>query len=415
MRVGDIANEQALPYGKPLEGVRVLAVEQMQALPFATQLLARLGADVVKVEHPRDGESGRGALPATTDKAGKRTGATFLRNNLDKRSVGIDLKHPEGRELVLALAPHFDVFAENFKAGALRKMGLGYDDVAKVHPAVVYLSVSGFGNTVPSPYDAWPAYAPIVEAMSGIYEYKRVGDQPPLVAPAGALGDISTALFGTIGVLAALRHRDRTGDGQYVDVAMFDSMIAMTDLVVNFWSMGMRPDGLGPLLIMDGFRARDGWFIVQVGREHQFERLAHIVGHPEWLPDEKFASREGWRLHLDDTIRPAIEAWAATKDKLDVCHEFAAAGIAAGPSNSAPDVIGDPHVAARHMLVEIERPDGVTDPVLVPGNPVKLSKMAEGPETPPPTTGEHTAQVLRAELGLDDAALEALRDKGVVN
>lgn len=415
MRVGDIANEQALPYGKPLEGVRVLAIEQMQALPFATQLLARLGADVVKVEHPTEGESGRGALPAMTDRAGKRAGATFLRNNLDKRSVGIDLKHPEGRELVLALAPHFDVFAENFKAGALRKMGLGYDDVAKVHPSVVYLSVSGFGNTVPSPYDAWPAYAPIVEAMSGIYEYKRVGDQPPVVAPAGALGDISTSLFGTIGVLAALRHRDRTGDGQYVDVAMFDSMIAMTDLVVNFWSMGMRPDGLGPLLIMDGFRARDGWFIVQVGREHQFERLARIVGHPEWLTDEKFASREGWRLHLEDTIRPAIEAWAATKDKLDVCHEFAAAGIAAGPSNSAPDVIGDPHVAARHMLVEIERPDGVADPVLVPGNPVKLSKMAEGPETPPPTTGEHTAQVLRAELGLDDAALSALRDKGVIN
>jgi formyl-CoA transferase len=414
MRVGEIANEQAIGHGKPLDGVRVLAVEQMQALPFATQLLARLGADVVKVEHPVDGESGRGALPAMTDRAGKRAGATFLRNNLGKRSVGIDLKQPEGRELVLALAPHFDVFAENFKAGALRKLGLGYDDVAAVHPKVVYLSVSGFGNTTTSPYDSWPAYAPIAEAMSGLYEYKRVGDNPPFVGPAGALGDIGTSLFGAIGVLAALRHRDRTGEGQYVDVAMYDSMVAMADLVVNFWSMGLRPGGLGPLLIMDGFRASDGWFIVQVGREHQFERLAHIIGHPEWLDDERFATREGWRVHLDDTIRPAIESWAARKTKLDACHELAAAGIAAGPSNTALDVIEDPHVANRNMLVELERTDGVGEPVLIPGNPIKLSKTAEGPETTPPCVGEHTEDVLRAELGLGDDDLAKLREKGAI-
>jgi crotonobetainyl-CoA:carnitine CoA-transferase CaiB-like acyl-CoA transferase len=415
MRVGDIANEAALPYGKPLDGVRILALEQMQALPFATQLLARLGAEVVKVEHPVDGESGRGALPAMIDRAGKRAGATFLRNNLDKRSLGIDLKRPEGRELVLRLAPKFDVFAENFKAGALRKMGLGYDDVAAVHPSVVYLSVSGFGNTIASPYDAWPAYAPIAEAMSGLYEYKRSGDNPPLVGPAGALGDIGTSMFGTIGVLAALRHRDRTGEGQYIDVAMYDAMVAMADLVVNFWSLGLRPGGLGPLLIMDGFRASDGWFIVQVGREHQFERLAHIIGHPEWLDDERFASREGWRVHLEDTIRPAIESWAASKTKLEAADELARAGIAAGPSNNALDVINDPHVAARNMIVELPRTDGVEEPVLIPGNPIKMSKTADGPETEPPCVGEHTEAVLRGELGLDDAELAKLRDAGVIN
>jgi crotonobetainyl-CoA:carnitine CoA-transferase CaiB-like acyl-CoA transferase len=316
---------------------------------------------------------------------------------------------------VLRLAPHFDVFAENFKAGALRKLGLGYDDVATVHPAVVYLSVSGFGNTTASPYDAWPAYAPIAEAMSGLYEYKRLGDDPPLVGPAGALGDIGTSLFGAIGVLAALRHRDRTGEGQYVDVAMYDAMVAMADLVVNFHSMGLRPGGLGPLLIMDGFRARDGWFIVQVGREHQFERLAHIVGHPEWLEDPRFATREGWRLHLEDTIRPAIESWAAGRTKLEAADELARAGIAAGPSNNAEDVIGDPHVATRNMLVELPRSDGVDEPVLIPGNPIKMSKTAEGPETEPPCVGEHTDDVLRTELGLDDAEIEKLRAAGVVN
>jgi formyl-CoA transferase len=414
MRLGDVANEDAASYGKPLEGVRVLAVEQMQALPFGTQLLARLGADVVKVEHPRDGESGRGASPFMTDLDGRKAGATFLRNALDKRSVGIDLKRPEGRDLVKALAPHFDVFAENFKAGTMRKMGLAYDDIAAVHPSVVYVSVSGFGNTIASPYDAWPAYAPIVEAMSGLYEYKRVGDNPPLVGPAGALGDISAALFATVGVLAALRHRDRTGEGQYVDIAMYDSMVAMADLVINFWSMGLRGNRQAPL-IMDGFRARDGWFIVQVGREHQFERLAQTLGRPEWLDDPRFATREGWRDHLDDVIRPAIEAWAADKTRHEACDILGRDGIAAGPCHTPEDIVSDAHVAARNMLVEIPRTDGVDDPVLVPGNPVKLSKMAEGPESYPPRVGEHTEDVLHAELGLDDKELARLRESGVIS
>ena len=147
--------------------------------------------------------------------------------------------------------------------------------------------------------------------MSGIYSFKQAPDQPPVVGPVGALGDISSAMFAVIGTLAALRQRDRTGEGQYVDVAMLDAVVAMTDLVTNFWSMGLRPGGLGPLLIMDGFRAHDGWFVVQVGREHQFERLAKMIGRPEWLDDPRFATREGWRLHLENVIRPAIEGWAA--------------------------------------------------------------------------------------------------------
>jgi crotonobetainyl-CoA:carnitine CoA-transferase CaiB-like acyl-CoA transferase len=414
MKLGDVGNAGAQRYGKPLDGVRVLAAEQMQALPFGTQLMARLGAEVVKVEHPVDGESGRGALPAAADPQGRRLGATFLRNNLNKLSVGIDLKHARGRELFLQLVPHFDVVAENFKAGAMARLGLGYDDVARVNPRVVYLSISGFGNTVETPYD-WPAYAPIVEAMSGIYEYKRLPDQPPIPAPAGALGDIGTSMFGVIGVLAALRHRDHTGEGQYVDVSMYDAMVSMTDIVTNFWSMGVRPDGPGPLLIMDGFRASDGWFIMQVGREHQFQRLAQLIGHSEWLDDPRFATRKGWREHLDTVIRPAVEEWASTRTKLEACHELSAAGVAAGPCNTAPDVIADPHVAARNMLVEAPRTDGVDDPVLVPGNPVKLSKMADGPETRVPWVGEHTDEVLRKELGLADGDLAELRAAGVIS
>lgn len=415
MRLGDTANQPAAGLGKPLEGVRILAAEQMQSLPFATQLLARLGADVVKVESPAGGESGRGSVPAMTAPSGEKVGATFLRNNLDKRSVTLDLKRERGRELFLDLAGKFDVVAENFKAGTMQRMGLGYEEVSARWPRVVYLSVSGFGNTTDSPYGAWPAYAAIAEAMSGIYEFKREPGRPPVVNPVGGLGDIGSALFASIGVLAALRHRDATGRGQYIDIAMYDAMVSMTDLVTNFWSMGLRPEpGKRLPLIMDGFQAADGWFILQVGREHQFDLLARTVGHPEWLDDPRFATRQGWVDHLDDEIRPAIEAWAGDKPKLAVCEELAAAGLAVGPCNSAPDVIADPHVRDRNMLIECERTDDVPDPVLVPGNPIKMSNVAEGPETRVPWLGEHTDDVLRTELGLGDETLAAFRSDGVI-
>lgn len=415
MRLGDTANQSAAGLGKPLDGVRILAAEQMQSLPFATQLLARLGADVVKVESPKNGESGRGSVPAMTAPTGERVGATFLRNNLDKRSLTLDLKRERGRELFLDLAGEFDVVAENFKAGTMQRMGLGYEQVSARWPRVVYLSVSGFGNTTESPYAAWPAYAAIAEAMSGIYEFKREPGRPPVVNPVGGLGDIGSALFASIGVLAALRHRDATGQGQYIDIAMYDAMVSMTDLVTNFWSMGLRPEpGKRLPLIMDGFQAADGWFILQVGREHQFELLAKTIGRPEWLDDPRFATRQGWVDHLDDVIRPAIEAWASDKPKLAVCDELATAGLAVGPCSSAPDVIADPHVRDRNMLVECERTDDVPDPVLVPGNPIKMSNVAEGPETRVPWLGEHTDDVLRTELGLDDDALTALRNDGVI-
>lgn len=413
MQLGEVANGSASEHGKPLDGVRILALEQMQALPYATQLLARLGADVVKVESPRGGDLGRGSLPAMTDPTGRSVGATFLRNNLNKRSICIDLKHPRGRDLILELAKNFDVVAENSKAGSMAKLGLGYPDLAAAHPACVYVSVSGFGNLGDSPYRSWPAFAPVVEAMSGIYELKRVGDQPPVVAPVGALGDIGAALFATVGILAALRHRDRTGAGQYVDVAMFDALIAMTDIVTNFWSMGLRGGEVGPL-IMHGFRARDGWFVLQVGREPQFAALVRLLGHAEWATDPRFAQRQGWLDHLEDVLRPAIEAWASGWTKTEACDQLGAVGIAAGPCFRDEEIVTDRHVAARHMLVEIPRTDGISQPVLVPGNPVKFSGVAEGPETRVPWLGEHTDLLLSEELGLTKEAITLLRTDGVV-
>jgi len=414
MRLGDVANGEAQQYGKPLDGIRILAAEQMQALPYATQLLARLGAEVVKVEHPTLGESGRGALPAMVDPEGRNVGATFLRNNLDKRSVGIDLKHPRGRELFIELAGRFDVVGENFKAGTMDRLGLGYATLSEIYPALVFVSVSGFGNLGESPYGAWPAYAMVPEAMSGIYDYARRGDEPPRVVPVGALGDISTGLFAVIGVLSALRHRERTGLGQYVDIAMLDAMVSMTDVVTSLWSLGERPQE-GPNGVMASFKASDGYFAMQVVREKQFETLATLIGAPEWLTDDRFSTRVGWGRYTESVIRPRLEAWASAYTRLEVCDLLGGANIPSGPVQTAEEVIGDPHVAARNMLVEMDRTDDVAEPVLIPGNPVKMSKVAEGPETRVPWVGEHTDAVLRAELGLGDVELAALRADGVIN
>jgi formyl-CoA transferase len=412
VKVGEVANEGAAQYGKPLDGIRVLAAEQMQALPYATQLLARLGADVVKVE-PLAGESGRGAQPSMRDPDGRVVGATFLRNNLGKRSISLDLKSEQGRDLFLRLVPRFDIVAENFKAGTMDRFGLGYDALSAVYPAVVYLSISGFGASG-SPYSSWPAYAPIVEAMSGIYEYLNPMNQPPRAAPVGALGDISAALFATIGVLAALRHRDTTGQGQQVDIAMFDSAVAMTDIVMNLASLGQTKQPFPKHFILDSFRAADGWFVMQLVRDHQFGPLADVVGHPEWKDDPRLATREGWGEHLDDIIRPGVEAWAANRTMVEASKELTAAGVAAGPCFHSSDVITDPHLDRRNMVVELDRVDGVEEPVLIPGNPVKLSKVAEGPETRVPWLGEHSRDVLRDELGLGEDELGELADRGVI-
>jgi formyl-CoA transferase len=395
MELGAITNPDAVQYGKPLEGVRILALEQMQALPYATQLLARLGADVVKVESVKGGDLGRGSQPGITDPDGRFVGATYLRNNLDKKSICVDLKAPEGKQLILDLAPKFDIVAENFKGGALSRMGLGYDDIAAVHPGVIYLSVSGFGNTVATPYDGWPAYAAVAEAMSGIYDYKLEPGRPPAVSPVGALGDIGTALFGTIGILAALRHRDRTGLGQYIDVAMFDAMVSMTDLVTNFWSLGLRPaPGQGLAMILDGFEASNGWFIIQVGREHEFERLANLIGKPEWKTDPAYTTPKARQPHIME-IFATIENWLKDKTKFEAVDILRKFDIPCAPVLSMKELLNDKSLRASGSIVDV--PHKERGSYVTVGSPIKFSDLK--PEiTGSPLLGEHTDEIL-SELG----------------
>ena len=414
MKLGEVANKSAVNKGMPLSGVKILALEQLQSLPFATQLLARLGAEVVKVERPGGGESGRQSLPAMTDPDGRRVGATFLRNNLNKKSIVIDLKLPKGRDLVLQLAPHFDVVAENFRPGVLESLRLGYSDIERVAPRAIYLSVSGFGGSLPSPYRDWPAYATLAEAMSGIYEMNRVEGHPPVPSPMGGVGDISAALFATIGVLAALRHREQTGHGQYVDISMMDAMVSMTDLVSNFWSMGVVTDGK-PRQVAHMLKASDGWFALLVIREYELERLANVVGRKDWLDDPRLATRAGWAEHFGAVVGPGIEEWVGTRTRMEVCSELTAAGVAASPCLRPGEVVSDPHVKIRDMMVEMERTDGVEQPILIPGNPVRMSDMAIGPETRIPWVGEHTDQLLSEYLDLKQKELAELRAEGVVH
>ncbi len=311
-------NAEATPQ-RPLAGVRVLALEQMQSLPWATQLLARLGADVVKIENPISGDTGRASDPSIVDPQGRKVGATFLRSNMNKRSVTIDLKNSEGQSLIKSLLPHFDIVCENFRPGVIKNFGLDYNSLADELPKLIYLSISGFGNEGDSPYRSWPAFASIAEAMAGIYEFAKPANAPPTLNPVPGMGDTVSGMFSVIGILAALRHRDITGVGQYIDISMLDAMLALGDYPHNIWSLGLRPEPDSEIVlpvISGAFRALDGWFIVQVYREYQFERFAKAIGNIALLSDERMANRMNWGKHLDDVIRPAVDSWSSGKTKL---------------------------------------------------------------------------------------------------
>ena len=415
MDLGEISNEGAAKYGKPLEGVKILAAEQMQALPFATQLLARLGAEVVKIEHPINGESARGALPSMDDPSGRPVGATFLRNNLNKKSVGIDLSTSEGQDLFLRLVPNFDVVGDNFKPGTMEKFGLDYKSINSKYPNVIVISISGFGNSGNSPYQNWPAYNSVAEAMSGLYDFKRREGEPPAVNPMGAVGDIATSLFGVIGILAALRHRETTGEGQYIDLAMFDCMASLADVAINFHSMGISREPNPAPYVIAPFRCSDGYLVLQFVREHQFENLANLIGRPDWIGDSRFEERTGWGEHLHSEIIPALEKWAENQTRSETSSLLAEANVASGPVLTVPEVVKDPHLEERNMIVALPRTDGINEPILIPGNPIKMSKVSEGPEMRVPWVGEHTDEVLTEELGLSETELENLKKTGIIS
>ena len=354
MRVGDIRHPERLRFGKPLDGVRVLALEQMQALPYATQLLAHLGADVVKVEPPGTGDTGRASAPALVDDDGRRVGATYLRNNLGKRSIAVDLKQEAGRELVRRLIPHFDVVAENFKPGVLRRFGLDYESVAALAPRAIYVSVSGFGHTAPTPYGSWPAYAPVVEAMAGLYEPNREGRTAAARRRRGR----------------ARRHReralrrDRRSCRRCATASARGSASTSTSRCstrrsrsptcrrsCGRWarpSRGRRPGKLG---ICAGFRGEG-----RLVRDRGLPRAPlRAPGARWWAIPSGWATRASRRARAGrSTPRPwcgrRSRRGRATRRGSRRATRSAREGIVAGPNHTAADLAADPHVAARDML-----------------------------------------------------------------
>jgi formyl-CoA transferase len=402
----------------PLDGISILAAEQMHALPHATQLLALLGAEVIKVE-PLRGDTARYGSPMARDRDGGETGSTFVRNNLGKSSVAIDLKQDAGRALFLRLATTVDAVAENMRPGTVDRLGIGYDAVRAVNPAAVYVSLSGFGNASDpaSPYREWAAYAPIVEGMAGLYEYSRTDEEAPRPALAGALGDTGPGLYAVIGLLAKLHERGRTGTGGRVDISMYDSMIAIAD-IVHPASMGTAPsrtlEGIG---ILHAFRASDGWFTIEVVREQHFPRFAHAIGRDDWLDDDRLRVRSGWSTHMDDVIRPGVERWAAALSKSDAARILAVHGVAAGPVNSAADIEADPHVTARPLIHHIdtgEPGDSDRRVVSVVGNPISFGTTPPASPRRWPLIGEDTDRVLTQRLALEPSELASLRTQGVI-
>ncbi len=395
-----------------LSHVRVLDLSRVLAGPWATQTLADLGAEVIKVERPGTGDEARGWGPPWLAGDGEGESAYFACANRGKRSVTIDLARPEGQAIVRRLAARADVLFENHKAGALARRGLGYEDLAAVNPRLVYCSISGFGES--GPYRDKPGYDFLVQAMGGLMSVTGEPDGPP-VKVGVALTDVLTGMYAATAVLAALAERERSGRGQHVELALLDVQVAaLANQAESFLVTGRAPRRLGnahPSIVpYQAFRTSDGHLVVAVGNDAQFARLADAVGRPALATDARFATNAARVEHRDALVALLADALAARPTEAWV-RALDAADVPAGPINDLAQVFADPQVRHRGLRVELARPDG--DPVPVVASPIRLSRTPVGLARPP-RLGEHTREVLVDVLGMDDAEVEALRRAGVI-
>lgn len=401
-----------MPEPKPLEGIRILAIEQLMALPFCTQLLADFGAQVISVE-----SIGYGSYESSRWR--ERTGR-------HKQRIQVKLNDARGQELLRRLASSVDVVAENFRPGVMDKYGLGWADMQKVDPALIYVSISGFGHPdfLASPLWGQAAYGPIGEAMSGaMHAIRGQGG----LASGMALGDIVSALFATSGILIALRQRDRTGVGQYLDVSMADSLFALAELPFIKHSLSTvvapRPDGLptGRSSFVDYpsgvFAASDGEIQLIMMNDLHWEALCRVLGHEEWIDDAGFNDPGTRPSLIREVVLPIFEEWVRARTKVQAAGVLQEAGIAAAPINGPADIEDHAHFQARRMIETVEIEDGLQ--VKVAGNPIKLSAIeasrgTERPSVPIARPGEHTRSVLEQDFGLTREEIAEFEEQGVV-
>jgi crotonobetainyl-CoA:carnitine CoA-transferase CaiB-like acyl-CoA transferase len=380
----------------PLQGLRVVDLSMMLAGPYATMLMADLGADVVKVEPPSgDGTRRTGPFRKADGRSG--LGGYFQSVNRGKRGIVLDLKQPSDVEHLIELVRHADVLVENYAAGVMDRLGLSYERLAAENHRLVYAALRGFGDprTGESPYVSWPAFDVVAQAMGGFLGITGLADGTPVKSGPG-VGDLFPAALLAFGVLAAVHHARRTGVGQFVDVAMFDAVMSMCERMVYQYSYTgevPRPQGNGhPLLCpFDIFPTADGWVAVAAPHDGQWRVLAETIGGAELADDERLRTNPGRVRHADE-VRSVVGAWLAARSTKDVVAVLGGR-VPIGPVNDVATIVADPHVAARAMLIELDQP-GSDQPVIVAGQPVKLTRTPAEVTRRAPTLGEYDVDAI---------------------
>jgi CoA:oxalate CoA-transferase len=383
----------------PFSGLLVLDLTRVLAGPYCAMLMAELGARVIKIEPPGHGDDSRTIGPFLKTKSGGTKSGYFMSINRGKESIVLDLKAPADRKIFEALLAKTDVLIENYRGGAMEKLGYGFAALKEKYPQLIYAGVSGFGHT--GPYAKRPAYDMVVQAMGGIMSLTGHPGSPP-TRVGSSMGDLTAGLFATIGIATALYDREKTGGGQKVDVGMLDCQVAILEnAIARYVATGEVPGPLGSrhpsIAPFAAFKTKDGYIVIATGSDRLFARLSEILGRPEWASDPRYIGNpkrmEHWRaLHAE--MEGALEA-RSSKEWLMLLEP---AGIPCGPLNNVADVMADPQVAARNMIVTAEDPD--VGPLKMQGNPIKLSDYEDATtRAPAPDLDGNRAQILK-ELGL---------------
>jgi formyl-CoA transferase len=393
----------------PLQSVRVLDLSRVLAGPYCTMMLGDLGAEVIKVERPGLGDDTRQWGPPFA--AGES--AYYLCCNRNKHSLTLNLKSDTGREIAARLAERCDVLVENFLPGTLDGWGLSYAALSQRNPKLVYCSITGFGQTGPRRDE--PGYDIMIQAQAGVMNITGESNGPPMKVGV-AISDITSGMFACNAILAALYARERTGKGDRIDVALFDSTIAwLANVGSNYLVSGVVPQRQGTahpnIVPYQAFEAADTSLIIAVGNDGQFVRFCAVLGRTDLAADARFKTN-ALRVENRQALIPLMAAEIARRPAAEWLQELEQAGIPCGPVNSIDQVFADPQTTARDMLIEVPHP--TIGPLKLAGSPLKMSSLSQPPRRPPPLLGEHTDQVLANVLQISPAEIQQLRDSGVV-
>ncbi len=383
----------------PLAGLRILDMSRILAGPFCTQLLADMGADVIKIERPGTGDDTRSwGPPFVTGTDGKPTGesAYYLSANRNKRSAAIDMATPEGAEALREIAAQVDVVIENFKPGGLKKYGLDYATLAKINPRLVYCSISGYGQT--GPHSHKPGYDILAQGYGGMMSLTGEPDGEPVKVGVG-IADVMCGMYASNAILAALRHRDASGEGQHIDIALVDTQISwLINEGVNYLLSGEAPKRRGnqhPNIVpYQVFETSDGHVIVAVGNDAQFARFCDILDRADLARDARFATNPA-RLENRDALIALLSELVLRRGKDELLDAMERAGVPGGPVNTVPEVFETDQVAARNMKLSVPHPLAASGAVELIGNPINFSQTPVTYRRHPPTCGEHTEEILR--------------------